>query len=179
MQTSIPGFFGRAAPQPADSREHPIEVFSSDDDAPLVSSDVHVLQQQVDRVDKLALRAQHQQAKRAVRDGVSIVVAPSSECNVCQNKKLYRLEGEAEESCGEDEEESGSDDSFVVPDHCSGSSMSSCDDVPALEQLHDICARLRNRRNCVQCPQCLRLMRAIADFLTAINAAVHSGSCAR
>jgi hypothetical protein len=190
MQTSIPSFFGREAPPPPESREHVVEILSSDDDAPLVSVDLHVLQQQVDRVENPAVRAQHQRAKRDVsdhgrypgnlvaRDGAAVVVAPSSECNVCQSRQLYRLEGEAEESCDEDvEEESGSDDSFVVPDHCSGSSMSSSDDMPA--QLHDICASLRNRRNCVQCPQCLRLMRAIANFLKEINGAVHSGNRTR
>jgi len=146
-QTQLNQFFGAVREGLGDasavcSRDHDD---SSDDDAPMVIE------------------------RRAT--GASAGFSRSSDGRVLVTAKRSRYEGEAEE-CSYVEFVSSESDSFVVDDHSSGSSISSSDDVPALQQLHDICASLRNRRNCVQCPQCLRLMRAIADFLTVLNEAV-------
>jgi hypothetical protein len=185
MQTTISSYFCRTSPLLADSCDlvH-VDSSSSDDDAPLVSREHHLMQLQIDGVGQLPQQSHRQQTKRAShlapQDGAAIVVAPSPHGGVVRSRQLYSLQGEAEEASDEDvEEESGSDDSFVVSDHSSVSGMSSSDDVPTLDQLHEICSQLRNRRHCVQCPQCLRLMRVIADFMSAINAAVPPGNHAR
>ncbi len=104
------------------------------------------------------------------RDGAAIIVTPTS-----RKRQLHRYEEEAEECSDiDDDDEDGSDDSFVVSDHASGSSCASCNDLPAMDEWNALCASMRNRRQFVQCPQCLRLIRAIADFMSAINNAARS-----
>ena len=90
-------------------------------------------------------------------DDAPMVVARGT----AKRSRLY--EGEAEE-CSDDDEVGSSSDSFVVSDHVSESQLTGSPDVQV--SLREICGCLRNRRQFVSCPQCLRLVRVILRFLS-------------
>lgn len=89
----------------------------------------------------------------------------SSDGRVLVTAKRSRYEGEAEE-CSEDDEHSSALDSFIVSDHASDINESSSPEAQA--SLREICACLRNRRQFLHCPQCLRLVRVVLHFLSDI-----------
>lgn len=60
--------------------------------------------------------------------------------------------------------------------NCSESSSASSDRVPVGVMMRALCAKLRNRRQCVQCAQCLRFMCTISDFAKAISTALSHDS---
>lgn len=76
--------------------------------------------------------------------------------------KRSRYEGEASE-CSELADDSSASDSFVVSDHASDVNGSSSPE--AQDSLREICQCLRNRKQFIHCPQCLRLVRIILRFL--------------
>ena len=132
----------------------------SDDDAPLVPRR---------RLQRDVIETNATQPRQRARDDAAVIVGGSSD------SPQRRFEGEAEECSDHDEDDDDpSDDSFVVPDHASDSGSSSSDDVPLRSRLRSVCASLRNRRKCAQCPQCLRLMRVISAFMSEISTAVRS-----
>ena len=137
----------------------------NDDDAPLVPRSR--LQHAVTETDVMQPR------QRARVDAAVDVLNVIDGCRSGSPRR--RFEGEAEECSDHDEDDDDcSDDSFVVPDHSSESGSSSSDSAPVRSRLRSVCASLRNRRKCVRCPQCLRLMRAISAFMSEISTAVRS-----
>ncbi len=85
-----------------------------------------------------------------------------SDGRVLVTAKRSRYEGEASE-CSDVEDGSSASDSFVVSDHFSDVDGSSPE---AQESLRTICQCLRNRKQFLHCPQCLRLVRVILRFLS-------------
>lgn len=113
-------------------------------------------------------------SRQRVLDGTTVIVA-NRDADSDAGSKRPRFEGEAEESSAQDDyDDQVSDDSFIVSDHTSDSSSSSSERVPVSVQLRSVCSMLRNRRQCVQCAQCLRFMHAISVFVKEIHSAVYS-----
>jgi len=140
-------------------------VSSSDDDVPMVSR----ICQAGAAANPLA-KEPHQPAG----DGAVVFHPSHDDSTVAASTKRRRFEAEAEENSAldDDDDDQDSDDSFVVPDHCSESSSASSDRVPVGVMVRALCAKLHNRRQCVQCAQCLRFMCAISDFAKAISTAL-------
>jgi hypothetical protein len=110
----------------------------------------------------------HAIAPKASRAPGSVVVSDDDAPMVvargtAKRSRLSQYEGEAEE-CSDDDEVGSSSDSFVVSDHVSESQLTGSPDVQV--SLREICGSLRNRRQFVSCPQCLRLVRVILRFLS-------------
>ena len=163
MQRKISGYFGRFRPLFPGSNDLLQIMSTSDEDAPMVS---RICQQ------RAVARPVEQQLRQHARDGEVVNVASRDDDGDDAGKKRSRFEAEAEESSALDDDSDGdSDDSFVVPDHSSDPSSSSSECVPVGVQLRSVCAKLRDRRRCVQCAQCLRFMSAISVFLKAVHAA--------
>jgi hypothetical protein len=131
----------------------PLNCPKSDDDVPLVP---------------------HGTKRHRARDGAVVNTADSASDEDDAGRRHHRFVGEAVESSGDYDDDECSDDSFVVPDHDSDSSLPSSDIVPVRSQLRSVCASLRNRRQCVRCLQCLRLFRVIERFMKDIKKTLNS-----
>ena len=165
MQSKISGYFGRYRSLFPGSRDLIHIESTSDDDVPILS---RIIQQ---NAVGQPVGKKHQQC---ARDGTAVIVA-NRNVDSDAGSKRQRFVGEAEESSAQDDyDDHDSDDSFIVPDHTSDSSPSPSERVPVSVQLRSVCSMLRNRRQCVQCAQCLRFMHAISVFVTEINTAVNS-----
>jgi hypothetical protein len=95
-------------------------------------------------------------------------VTSASDSRVYHSAKRSKFEDEAEECSDVDDASTSASDSFVVSDHdseCSSNARS----PNAQHELHEICSSLRNRRRFVHCPQCLRLVRAVLQFVAAVQ----------
>jgi hypothetical protein len=100
-------------------------------------------------------------------------VTSASDSRVYRTAKRSKFEEEAEECSDDDDASNSASDSFVVTDH--DSECSSHARSPNVQHaLHEICSSLRNRRRYVHCPQCQRLVRAVLQFLAAVQESMAS-----
>jgi hypothetical protein len=166
MQRTIGHYFGPYRSLYPGSDDLLYVASTSDEDVPMVS-----------RISRAGAasghfpKTHHQQAV----SGAVVNVVCQDDDGVSAGSKRGRFEAEAEESSAlDDDDDQDSDDSFVVPDHSSECRSASSDRVPVAVQLRALCVKLRNRRHCVQCAQCLRFMRAISVFVTEITTAMCS-----